>query len=285
MSTTAHHAARTPGRGSDIARQVAVISAVVFMIIAAMVGTGLLGGTNVRDVQGGALDADSTVLAPGSQAFSIWSVIYLFMIGYAIWQALPSQRARDRQRMAGWWIALTAVLNGGWLLAAQFTTLIVTVIAIVALLAALAWTFRLLVRSRPQSIGDRLLMDATVGLHLGWVSLATVANITAWLSRTVPESWGAQADIWGVVVLVLVAAVGVGIAAFSRGRPSPIIALSWGLAWVAIARSSDQPQSTPVAVAAVVVIVVVVAAAIVSAWRANGREHRGILHRSRTRTA
>ncbi|MDD7927968.1 TspO/MBR family protein [Microbacterium thalli] len=282
MSTTAHHAARTPGRGSDLARQITVISAVVFMIIAAMVGTGLLGGTNVREVQGGALDADSTVLAPGSQAFSIWSVIYLFMIGYAIWQALPSQRARDRQRMAGWWIALTAVLNGGWLLAAQFTTLLVTVIAIVALLAALGWTFRLLVRSRPRSIGDRLLMDATVGLHLGWVSLATVANVTAWLSRTVPESWGAQADIWGVVVLALVAAVGVGIAAFSRGRPSPIIAMSWGLAWVAIARTTDEPQSTPVAVAAVVVIVIVVAAAIVSAWRANGREHRGILHRTRT---
>ncbi|WP_114588811.1 tryptophan-rich sensory protein [Microbacterium arborescens] len=282
MSTTAHHAARPPQKSSDLVRQITVISAVVFMIIAAMVGTGLFGGTNVRDLQGGALDADSTVLAPGTQAFSIWSVIYLFMIGYTIWQALPAQRSRDRQRLVGWWIALTAVLNGGWLLAAQFTTLPLTVVAIVALLAALGWTFHLLVRSRPRSVGDRLLMDATVGLHLGWVSLATVANVTAWLSRTVPESWGMQADVWGVAVLVLVAAVGVGIAAFSRGRPSPIIALSWGLAWVAIARTTDQPHSTPVAIAAVAVIVVVVAAAAVTAWRSNGREHRGILRRTRT---
>lgn len=282
MSTTARHAARAESRPADLIRQIGVISAVVFMIIAAMVGTGLFGGTNVRELQGGALDADSTVLAPGTQAFSIWSVIYLFMIGYTIWQALPAQRGRERQRLVGWWIALTAVLNGGWLLAAQFTTLPVTVLAIVALLAALGWTFRLLVRSRPRSVGDRLLMDATVGLHLGWVSLATVANVTAWLSRTVPESWGRQADVWGVAVLVVVAAVGVGIAAFSRGRPSPIIAMSWGLAWVAIARTSDQPHSTPVAVAAVVVIVVVVAAAAVTAWRANGREHRGVLPRTRT---
>jgi len=282
MSTTARHASRVTARGSDLARQITVISSVVFMIIAAMVGVGLFGGTNVRDLQDGALSSDSTVLAPGTQAFSIWSVIYAFMIGYTIWQALPSQRTRDRQRLVGWWIALTAVLNGSWLLAAQFTTLPVTVVAIVALLAALGWTFRLLVLSRPQSIGDRLLMDATVGLHLGWVSLATVANVAAWLSRTVPASWGMQADVWGVAVLVVVAAVGVGIAAFSRGRPSPIVALSWGLAWIAIARSTDEPHSAPVAIAAVAVIVVVVAAAALVAWRSNGREHRGILRRSRT---
>ena len=124
---------RSASTGSDLARQIVVISAVVFMIIAAMVGVGLFGGTNVRDLQGGALDADATVLAPGRSAFSIWSVIYILMIAYAVWQAVPGQRARDRQRRAGWWIALTAVLNGGWQLAAQFLTLPATVIAIVVL--------------------------------------------------------------------------------------------------------------------------------------------------------
>ena len=92
---------RSASTGSDLARQIVVISAVVFMIIAAMVGVGLFGGTNVRDLQGGALDADATVLAPGRSAFSIWSVIYILMIAYAVWQALPGQRARDRQRRAG----------------------------------------------------------------------------------------------------------------------------------------------------------------------------------------
>lgn len=266
----------THTRSADILRQVAVISAVCFMIIAAMVGTGLLGGTNVRELQGGALDADSTVLAPGRPAFSIWSVIYLFMIGYTVWQALPGQRARERQRRIGWWIALTAVLNGGWLLAAQFTNLVMTVVAIIVLLAALGWTFRLLVLSRPRSFGDRALMDVTVGLHLGWVSLATVANITAWLSRTVPASWGEQADVWGVVVLVVVAAVGIAIAVFSRGRLSPALAMAWGLSWIAIARATGEPSSPPVAVAAVVAAVVIVGAAVGVALTAGRRERAGI---------
>ncbi len=257
---------RHAATGSDLARQIAVISAVVFMIIAAMVGTGLFGGTNVRDLQGGALDADATVLAPAVPAFSIWSVVYLLMIAYAVWQALPGQRARARQRRVGWCIGVTAVLNGGWLLAAQFLNLIATVVAIVVLLIALAWTLYYLVLSPPESIVDRLLMDATVGIHLGWVSLATVANITAWLTAEVVSPQGERTQaVWGVVVLVVVAAVGVALAWFtrtseSRGRIAPPLAMAWGLVWIGVARLTGEPHSDAVAVAAFVVAAIVLAA-------------------------
>lgn len=259
--------------GSDLFRQIAVISAVVFMIIAAMVGTGFFGGTNVRDLQGGALDADATVLAPGRPAFSIWSVVYLLMIAYTIWQALPAQRGRDRQRRAGWWIALTAVLNGCWLLAAQFLGLLMTVLAIVVLLVALAATFRLLVLVPAEGWADRILMDVTVGIHLGWVSLATVANVTAWLaSDVVPEIDRRSQVVWGVIVLVVVALVGLGIAFGTRGghvvtRLAPALAMAWGLVWIGVARLTGEPHTLAVAVTAFVVAALIVAAPLVPAPR------------------
>ena len=255
--------------GSDLARQIVVISAVVFMIIAAMVGVGLFGGTNVRDLQGGALDADATVLAPGRQAFSIWSVNYLLMIAYAVWQALPGQRARQRQRGAGWWIALTAVLNGLWLLAAQFLNLFATVVAIVILLVALAATYRLLVLVPAEGWGDRILMDVTVGMHLGWVSLATVANVTAWLAADVVPDLDARTQVvWGVIVLIVVALVGLGIALGTRGagivtRIAPALAMAWGLVWIGVARLTGQPHTVGVAVTAFIVALVIVAAPLV----------------------
>lgn len=234
---------------SDIVRQLVVVSAVCFMIVAAMVGTGLFGGTNVRDLQDGALDADATVLAPGRPAFGIWSVIYLLMVAYAVWQALPAQRERERQRAAGWWIAVTAVLNGLWLLAAQFLNLLATVVAIVLLLVALGRTLRVLTAHPARSVVDIALMDATVGLHLGWVALATVANVTAWLSAdVVPASWSAAADAVGVAVLVGVAAVGIAVAVGTGGRAAPALAMAWGLAWIGAARIAGEPLSTPVAV-------------------------------------
>src|SRR5688500_15269155 len=126
----------------DLVRQIAVISAFCFMIIAAMVGTGLFGGTPVQDLQGGALDADGSYLAPARPAFSIWTLIYIGLFAYTVWQALPAQRARDRQRALGWLIAGTMVLNGLWLVTAQFATLPLTVLAIIALLVLLGVTFR-----------------------------------------------------------------------------------------------------------------------------------------------
>ncbi|MBF4561344.1 tryptophan-rich sensory protein [Microbacterium sp. VKM Ac-2870] len=254
--------------GTDLARQIVVISSVVFMIIAAMVGTGLFGGTNVRDLQGGALDADSTVLAPATSAFSIWSLIYVLMIAYAIWQALPSQRGRERQRRAGWWIAATAVLNGGWLLAAQFLTLPATVVAIVALLAALGVTIRRLVHTPAETWADRLFMDGTVGIHLGWVSLATVANVTAWLAADVVPAMDADAQqLWGVIVLVVVALVGIAVAVGTGGRIAPALAMTWGLVWIGVARTSGEPHAPAVATAAFIVAAVILVTAVAATLR------------------
>ncbi|MGZ0711846.1 TspO/MBR family protein (plasmid) [Coraliomargarita sp. W4R53] len=246
----------------DLLRQIVVISSAVFMIIAAMVGVGVFGGTAVQDLQDGALAADATYLAPASSAFSIWSAVYIGLFAYTVWQALPSQRTNERQRAIGWWIALTMVLNGVWLVLAQFTTLILTVIGIVLLLIALAVTFRRAVVLSP-STGwvDRILIDGVTGLHLGWVTLATVANITAWLTQTVPTEWEENASAWGIAVLVVVAVVGVGISGASA-RLAPSLSLAWGLSWLAVARITDQPESPAIGYTATAVAVIVLVAGI-----------------------
>lgn len=53
-------------------------------IVMAFIGSGALGGTPVAEAAGGALSADATPLAPAGTAFSIWSVIYIGLAGYAI---------------------------------------------------------------------------------------------------------------------------------------------------------------------------------------------------------
>jgi hypothetical protein len=249
----------------DLTRQIVVIAAACFMIIAAMVGTGLFGGTAVQDLQGGALDEDGSYLAPASPAFSIWSAIYLGLIGYTVWQALPGQRTNPRQRAIGWWVALTMVLNGLWLVLAQFTTLIATVIGIVVLLIALGITFRISVATRETGGGflDALLIDGVTGLHLGWVTLATVANITAWLTQLAPESWSESATGWGIAVLVVVGLIGLAIAVFSGGRIAPAVALAWGLSWLAVARLTGEPESVGIGVTAIILAVVVLLGAVI----------------------
>ena len=148
-------------RGSDVTRQILVIAAFVFMIIGDAVGLGAFGGTPIQDAQGGSFSPDTSYLTPATEAFAIWTPIYLGLAIYVIWQALPSQRARDRQRSLGWLIALTMVLNGLWLVTVQFLSVWATVVCIILLLAALVITYLRAVRTREPADGwlDGILID------------------------------------------------------------------------------------------------------------------------------
>ncbi len=90
------------------------------MVVCSFLGSGAGAGTPVSEAAGGALSSDATAVAPGGAAFSIWTLIYLGLIGLAVWQALPGHRANARQRQAGWWIAASMLLNATWILAVQF---------------------------------------------------------------------------------------------------------------------------------------------------------------------
>lgn len=253
-------------RTQDIARQAATIAAATFMLIAAAVGSGAFGGTSVSELQDGALSASGSYLAPAGPAFSIWSLIYFGLIAYTVWQALPAQRANERQRSAGWWIAATMVLNGLWLVTAQFLTLPLTVLMIAVLLATLARVIVLLNRRPARGWAERIVVDGTNGLHFGWVTIATVANITAWLTQIAPADWADAAETWAVVVLVAVLVIGV-VSALVTKRIAPALATAWGLAWVVVGRMTGEPDSTTTAVAAGIVSALLIVAGVVGVLR------------------
>lgn len=243
---------------SDAARQIVVGAAVLFALVCAVFGSGLVGG-GVREAQGGALDADATLLAPGRPAFAIWSVIYLGLIGYAVWQALPGQRAAGRQRSVGWWIAGTAMLNGAWLLAALFAPLPATVVVIVLLLATLCVTFRQVVLTAEvrSPWTDLVLIDGVTGLHLGWVSVATAANIAAWLQPLVDVGEAAEWVAVGVLGALLV--IGLLTSGLTAWRVAPPWAMAWGAAWIGVERLVGAPANALVGWTAVAVAVLLFA--------------------------
>lgn len=258
---------KTPTTG--IARQSLIIAAAVFMLIAAAVGAGAFGGASVDDLQDGALSAQGSYLAPAGPAFSIWSLIYVGLLAYTVWQALPAQRTDARQQAVGGWIALSMVLNGLWLVTARYLTLWLTVLVIALLLATLARVIVLLGRFSAKNLADRILTDGANGLHFGWVTIATVANAAAWLTQIAPASWAEAADAWAIGVLVVVLAIGAA-AAWATKRLAPALATSWGLVWLAVGRLTGSPESTPTAVAALIVAALLVLTAVVAVVRGRG---------------
>jgi hypothetical protein len=255
----------------DLTRQLTVAVSAVVAIVGSFIGSGAAGGTPIQDAAGGALAADATPIAPGGGAFGIWSVIYLGLVAYAIWQFLPAQRTAERHRRLGYPIAASLILNAAWILSIQFDQLWLSVPVIALLLGVLVWAFRRALATRPSGVIDTVVTDGTIGLYLGWVSIATAANVTALLVAAGFEGFGIDQDAWAVAILAVAGAVGVAVALGGRGRIAPTLSLCWGLAWVAIARLSGDLLSTPAAVSAIVAVVSVVAFTVIARLRAPRR--------------
>lgn len=247
----------------DTVRQVAVAVSAVLAIVGSFIGSGAAGGTPIQDAAGGALAADATPIAPAGPAFSIWSIIYLGLVAYAVWQLLPKQRAAERHRRLGWWVVASLLLNAAWILSIQYDQLWLSVPLIAALLVVLLRCFVLCLEFRPAGTIDALVTDGTLGLYLGWVAIATAANVTALLVDIGFDGFGIASDVWAVVVIAVAGAAGLALVFSGRGRIAPILSLGWGLSWLAVGRLTGNLVSVPAATAAIIVVVGLVVVTVV----------------------
>ncbi|MCW2133170.1 tryptophan-rich sensory protein [Arthrobacter sp. VKM Ac-2550] len=235
---------------TDLARQLAVSTSLVFALLIGARGGGLLGGTAIKDTAGGAFAPGFTLLAPASGAFSIWSAIYLGLVGYTVFQWWPAQRRAPRQRAVGWLVAASLVLNACWILSAQASNVGLSLIVMMLLLAVLLAAVYFLTRYPTKSLVEGLLTDAPVGLYTGWILVAAGANAASWLTLRGIDLFGWGADVWAVITLGVVSFAGAVVAMTSRGRMSAVAALCWGLGWIAMSRLLGDQGSVPVVVAA-----------------------------------
>ncbi|GAA2741790.1 hypothetical protein GCM10009868_09180 [Terrabacter aerolatus] len=247
---------------ADQVRRFAVVAAEIFCVVGTLFGVGVL-GTRVEESSGGALAATATLVAPAGPAFSIWTPIYVGLLAYAVWQALPVNAVRDRVRTTGWLAAASMVLNAAWLLVTQRGWIWVSVVVIVALALSLGVLLHRLTRSPSATTWERVVLDGTFGLYLGWVAVATCANITAALVDSGVDLGATANQVAAVAVLAVAAGLGVVFARRLGGRWAVAAAMAWGLAWIAVGRLADEPRSVATGVAAVVAAAIVV----VAAWR------------------
>lgn len=251
--------------GGDRARQVIVSLAAIVAVVGALVGSGVIGGVPMQEAADGAFAADATLIAPAGPAFAIWSAIYAGLVAYAIWQWTPSAAEATRYRRTAPWVVASMILNAAWLLAVQAELLWLTVVIMVLLLVSLIVAFLHLRRHQPLGVIDTIVSDGTIGLYLGWVMVATAANVAAVLVATATESLdAAAAEAWAVAVVAAVGLIAIAFAVWNRGRLAPSTAVVWGLSWIAVARLTGEPESAPTTISALIAAALVAVVTIIT---------------------
>jgi len=178
-------------------------------------------------------DMYPNLFTPASFTFAIWAVIYLGLALFALYQAglLAGSNGAQAQgvvREIGWLFVLSSLANVLWILAWHYEMIVLSVVIMLLLLISLIGIYRR-IRSRDMvSIAEQWFVRVPFSLYLGWISLATIANITVALVSLNWQGWGLSPQIWTVIVILLADLLAV---AFLLGYRDYWYALvvAWGL--------------------------------------------------------
>ncbi len=190
----------------DLVRQLALVATYAVTVFVNGAAVALpLNGLDTREIS----DRFPALVVPANYVFSIWSVIYTALLAFTLVQALPDRRRDPRLRRLGYLPALTGVLNALWVVLWHFEVFALTVPVMVALLVTLIAIHRRLREQPVESWVDRVLVVAPWSLYLGWITVATIANISQMLLWAGFTGGGIPQEVWALAVL----GVGVVIAA------------------------------------------------------------------------
>jgi len=247
MSSTSQQRSRTAKL------MTANILAFIFMIVMNFLASYLpLNNITTAEIS----DKYYNIFTPAGFTFIIWGVIYIslgFLLVYLIWGAIkgkegPTQAISD----IGWYFAASSVLNGVWIFTWHYDLIVVSLGVMLALLLSLILLYRRLRSGEVEGHGYLL----PFSIYLGWISVATVANVATLTVKFSWEGFGLSTEFWLAVVFFVIVAVAAYMILRIRDSVYGLVIL-WALAGITAARWGEAGGFSYAAGAAIVATVIV----------------------------
>ncbi len=211
-----------------------ILATVVALTVNVLASALPLNGKNTGAIS----DQFKVLFVPAGYVFAIWGVIYIGWIAFSIYQALPAQRSNPRLQRIGWLYALSGLLNAGWLFTWHYELFPLSVVVMLALLVTLIAIYLRLDNGRVQvSTVEKWCVNIPFSVYLGWISVATIANITDLLYYWRWDGFGVAPEMWAVIML-LVATVLALTMALTRGDVAYLSVFVWSFVGIAVKQSA-----------------------------------------------
>ncbi|MGB2894699.1 MAG: hypothetical protein WBB65_00870 [Anaerolineales bacterium] len=184
-------------------------------------------------------DRFTVYFVPDGYVFSIWGLIYLGLIAFAIFQALPSQRDNPllKRISPAFWLANLA--NSAWIFLWHYEFFPLTLLAMGSLLASLLYIYRQISLARSGfERNQKWLIQLPFSIYLGWISVATIANIAQVLFYLDWSAWGLDPAVWTVIMLAVATTLGLTLLAREHDRAYGLV-LIWAFVGIAIKQSTE----------------------------------------------
>lgn len=188
-----------------------------------------------------------SLFTPAGFTFSIWGLIYLSLAVFIVWQALPGQRNNQKLADIGLAFKMNCLANATWIFAWHYDLLLISLLLMAGILVTLIQIF-----SRLDS-EDSLFVRFPFSLYTGWITVATIANISA---VQIGGGWDdllINAQQWTWLKLAIAGAIGATVIARTRN-----VVYVGVIAWAAFGIYSKQGATPEVAGAAITLSILAV---------------------------
>jgi hypothetical protein len=190
-------------------------------------------------------DKYPNLFVPAGLTFSIWSVIYLALLIFCIYQvrSLFSKKPEPHLAMIldaiGYLFVINAIFNVLWILAWHYEILPLSIVFMLGILGTLIQINKNLRPVQPYiSGGLKVIVKASFGLYLGWICIATIANVTAVLVGYGIMPTGLSGQSWTCIMILVGSAIGF-ITTINVRNGFVGLAIIWALIGIIIARNND----------------------------------------------
>lgn len=240
----------------QIANGFALVFTIIFNYLS---NTGIFDGKTIGDVS----DQYKTLITPAGYAFSIWGLIYLFMLAFVIYtgRSLFKPEKNDTDKFVekiGWWFVLSCVANCSWIVVwlygyAGFSVLIL-IVALVSLLMILipALDFA-------KSGLKKWLISVPFQIYAGWMSVALIVATASWLQKIGWNGFGIPEAAWTIILISIATVIHL---LMTWRKNAPFFAFVGAWAFVAIAQSNSDTNSVVNTYAIIAAVVLVISSVI-----------------------
>lgn len=219
----------------DTVRQFANLLGVLVALTVNMLASALpLNGQNTGEIS----DRFQVYFVPAGYVFAIWGIIYLGWIAFTIFQFRSSEKDSPRLRRLGYLFAISNMANAAWLFCWHYNLFGLSVLVMLTLLGLLIASYlRLNVNRSPISSLEYWSVDVLFSVYLGWITVATVANITDWLYYVGWGGIGISAQVWAVIMLAVASLLGLAMT-ITRRDVGYLAVLVWAFVGIAAKQTS-----------------------------------------------
>jgi len=190
-------------------------------------------------------DAFPNLFVPAGLTFSIWGVIYLLLIAYCIIQFTGSNQSVISD--IGWLFGISCVLNALWIVCWHYGKLPLSLLVMAGLLVTLIM-INLRITSLPFGI-----IKASFGIYLGWICIATIANVTALLVNYSWNGFGISEEIW-TIIMISAGTIIVALTIYRLVNPFVGLSVIWAFTGIILKRHEDYRSIVIAAVLAIIIV-------------------------------